>query len=175
MSRATHHDYAPRPMTKVSAFKAACVATLALSAALVLEASRAAAEDLIVHYDQAQLLRMPRAVAEIIVGNPSVADVTIQGGNLLVVTGKTFGVTNVIALDGDRNVIQDQRIIVERDLQGVVNLHKGTARYTLACAPNCQTTLTVGDEANHFEAIKRQNEDKTKFSEKGTDAEKGSN
>jgi Flp pilus assembly secretin CpaC len=175
MSRATHHDYAPRQTATLSAFQAACVATAVLSAALVLEASKAAAEDLIVHYDQAQLLRLPRAVAEVIVGNPSIADVTIQGGNLLVVTGKTFGVTNVIALDSDRNVIQDQRIIVERDLQGVVNLHKGTARYTLACAPNCQTTLTVGDDGTHFDTIKRQNLDKTGFSEKGTEAEKGSN
>lgn len=175
MSRATHHDYAPRATATLSAFRTACIATAVLTAALVLEASKAAAEDLIVYYDQAQLLRMPRPVAEIIVGNPSIADVTIQGGNLLVVTGKTFGVTNVIALDSERNVIQDQRVIVERDLQGVVNLHKGTARYTLACAPTCQTTLTVGDDAGHFDIVKKQNADKTGFSEKGTDAEKGSN
>jgi Flp pilus assembly secretin CpaC len=175
MSRATHHHFAPRQAATLSAIKAACIATAVLTAALVLEASKATADDLIVHYDQAQLLRMPRPVAEVIVGNPSIADVTIQGGNLLVVTGKTFGVTNVIALDSDRNVIQDQRIIVERDLQGVVNLHKGTARYTLACAPNCQTTFTIGDDGGHFEMIKKQNEDKTKFSEKGTEAEKGSN
>jgi Flp pilus assembly secretin CpaC len=175
MSRATHHDYTPHQTITLSAIKAACIATAVLTAALVLEASKATADDLIVHYDQAQLLRMPRPVAEVIVGNPSIADVTIQGGNLLVVTGKTFGVTNVIALDSDRNVIQDQRIIVERDLQGVVNLHKGTSRYTLACAPNCQTTLTVGDDGAHFEIIKKQNQDKTGFSEKGTEAEKGSN
>ena len=53
--------------------------------------------------------------AEVIIGNPSIADVTIQGGNLLVVTGKTFGVTNIIALDAQRNVIQDQRVVVEQD------------------------------------------------------------
>ena len=47
-----------------------------------------------------------------------VADVNIQGGNLLVVTGKAFGITNIIALDAQRNVIQDQRVLVERDDQG---------------------------------------------------------
>jgi Flp pilus assembly secretin CpaC len=75
----------------------------------------AAAADLVVRYDQSQLLRLPRAVSEVIIGNPSIADVTVQGGNLLVVTGKTFGVTNIIALDADRNVIQDQRVVVDQD------------------------------------------------------------
>ena len=37
----------------------------------------------------------------------------MQSGNLLVITGKTFGITNIIALDADRNVIQDQRVLVE--------------------------------------------------------------
>jgi len=73
----------------------------------------AATDDLIVRYDQSQLLRLPRAVSEIIVGNPSIADVTVQSGNMLVITGKTFGITNIIALDSDKNVIQDQRVVVE--------------------------------------------------------------
>jgi Flp pilus assembly secretin CpaC len=78
------------------------------------------AGDLVVRYDQSQLLRLPRPATEIIIGNPSIADISLQGGNLLVVTGKTFGITNVIALDADRNVIQDQRVVVERDEHRVV-------------------------------------------------------
>jgi Flp pilus assembly secretin CpaC len=57
------------------------------------------AEDLVVNYDQSQLVKLPRPAAEIIIGNPSIADVTVQNGNLLVVTGKTFGITNMIVLD----------------------------------------------------------------------------
>jgi Flp pilus assembly secretin CpaC len=38
------------------------------------------------------------AAAEVIIGNPTIADVSVQGGNLLVVTGKSFGVTNIISL-----------------------------------------------------------------------------
>mgnify|MGYP003454034196 CR=1 FL=1 len=78
-----------------------------------------AADDLVVRYDQSQLLWMPRAVSEIIIGNPSIADVTVQSGNMLVITGKTFGITNIIALDADKNVIQDQRVVVERDERGI--------------------------------------------------------
>ena len=97
----------------------------------------AEAADLLVRYDQSQLIRLPRPVSEIIIGNPSIADVNVQGGNLLVVTGKTFGVTNIIALDADKNVIQDQRVIVEQDDRRTVVVYRGSLRHSYTCAPTC--------------------------------------
>ncbi len=91
----------------------------------------AEAADLVVRYDQSQLIRLPRPVSEVIIGNPSIADVNVQGGNLLVVTGKTFGVTNIIALDADKNVIQDQRVIVEQDDRRTVVVYRGSLRHSL--------------------------------------------
>lgn len=123
------------------------------------------AGDLVVRYDQSQLLRLPRPATEIIIGNPSIADVSLQGGNLLVVTGKTFGITNVIALDAERNVIQDQRVLVERDERAVVNVHKGNARFTYSCTPNCEPNLTIGDDKVFFDQVQKHNTDKTRFSE----------
>ncbi len=145
--------------------------------ALVIVASAAAATagDLIVRYDQSQLLRLPRPATEIIVGNPSIADVALQDGNLLVVTGKTFGITNIIALDSDHNVIQDQRVMVERDDRKVVNLHKGSTRYTYACTPNCEPTLTIGDDPGFFNSVQAANGAKTKFSEGAADATSSGN
>lgn len=145
------------------------LAILALWAAV----APAAADDLIVRYDQSQLLRLPRPASEIIIGNPSIADVSLQGGNMLVVTGKTFGITNVIALDADRNVIQDQRVIVERDDRRIVNLHKGISRYTYSCSPNCETNLTIGDNKDYFDLVKGHNSDKTKFSEGAAESSGG--
>lgn len=156
----------------VSAIHAATFSACALLAAVVLDATQARADDLIVRYDQAQLLRLPRPVNEIIIGNPSIADVAIQGGNLLVITGKTFGITNIIALDSDRNIIQDQRVLVERD-SALVNLHLGSARRTYSCTPQCQPNLTIGDEMAYFNGVSGQNVSKTRFSESGADAEKG--
>lgn len=129
----------------------------------------ATAADLIVRYDQSQLLRLPRPASEIIVGNPSIADVALQDGNLLVVTGKTFGITNIIALDADHNIIQDQRVMVERDDISVVNLHKGSQRFTYACTPNCEPTLTIGDEQDFFKAVESANTSKIKFSSSTSD------
>ena len=126
--------------------------------------------DLIVRYDQSQLLRLPKAVSEIIVGNPSIADVAVQGNNLLVITGKTFGVTNVIALDSDRNIIQDQRIIVERDDGRSVTLTKGSARQSYSCTPNCSPTLTMGDDTAYFDSVLKHAAAKTRFSSEGSDS-----
>lgn len=140
------------------------VATL-LFCGLFSAAPALATTDLIVRYDQSQLLRLPRPVSEVIIGNPSIADVSVQGGNLLVVTGKTFGVTNIIALDLQKNVIQDQRVIVQRDEARVVNLHKGSQRYSFTCSPNCTPTITIGDENSYFETISKHAQTKTGFSE----------
>ncbi|WP_045837187.1 pilus assembly protein N-terminal domain-containing protein [Hyphomicrobium sp. 99] len=145
------------------------IRSVACACLIGLVGTPASAADLIVRYDQSQLLRLPRPASEIIVGNPSIADVTLQDGNLLVVTGKTFGITNIIALDTDHNVIQDQRVMVERDDRRVVNLHKGTQRFTFACTPNCEPTLTIGDEKDFFENVKSANSSKTKFSEGASD------
>jgi hypothetical protein len=147
------------------------IARRALFASLMaFSTATATAGDLIVRYDQSQLLRLPRPAAQIIVGNPSIADVALQDGNLLVVTGKTFGITNIIALDSERNVIQDQRVMVERDDRKVVNLHKGSTRYTYACTPNCEPTLTIGDDKGFFDSVQSANSTKMKFSERASDS-----
>ena len=127
-------------------------------------------DDLIVKYDQSQLLRLPRPAAEIIIGNPAIADISVQSGNLLVITGKTFGITNIIALDADRNVIQDQRVLVKRDEVKVVNLHRGAQRQSYNCTPQCNPSITVGDEQAYFDTIQKASQAKIGFSERAADS-----
>ena len=127
--------------------------TIAAAILLATAIVPAEATDLVVRYDQSQLLRLPRPVSEIIIGNPSIADVAVQGGNLLVVTGKSFGVTNIIALDENRNVIQDQRFVVDQDDRRTVALYRGSARQTFTCAPNCSPAFVMGDDAKVFDAM----------------------
>lgn len=147
------------------AARAALAASVLVVLAALMASGPARGADLIVAYDQSQLLRLPRPVASLIVGNPSIADVTVQGGNLLVVTGKTFGMTNIIALDAERNIIQDQRVIVQRDEVRTVNLNKGGRRQSYSCTPNCSPTLTIGDDTTYFEMISKHSSTKTGFSE----------
>ena len=136
-----------------------------LAAAVILTATPSVAEDLIVKFDQSQLLQLPKPAAEVIIGNPSIADVAIQAGNLLVVTGKSFGITNIIALDSERRVIQDQRVIVRRDEVRVVNVYKATDRFTYNCVPQCNPSLVPGDSERHFQATLQHSKQKNEFSE----------
>jgi hypothetical protein len=153
------------PAKAAHRFARCAIALAALATALVSISQPASASDLVVKYDQSQLLRLPRPVAEIIIGNPSIADVTVQSTNLLVVTGKTFGTTNVIALDTDRNVIQDQRVVVVRDHARQISVYKGAKRETYSCAPTCNPALMAGDDAKYFGEVKQGFEGKTKFSD----------
>jgi hypothetical protein len=153
----------------VSSKAVSLVSAAIFVAAVTVFAVPASANDLIVKYDQSQLLRLPRPAAEIIIGNPTIADVSIQAGNLLVITGKSFGLTNIIALDHDRNVIQDQRVMVQRDEMRVVNLHKAGKRETYNCSPQCNPTVTVGDEQKYFDEISKNSERKIKLSEGNAD------
>lgn len=151
---------------------AAGLAAAAGAAGLVLAGGPALASDLVVRFDQSQLLRLPRPVAEIIIGNPGIADVTVQGGNLLVVTGKSYGVTNIIALDNERNIIQDQRVLVERDQSSVVNLHRGVLQQTYSCTPNCAPMLNIGDDNEFFGRISSHAQTKAKSADTGAEQDK---
>ena len=153
-----------RHLNSIARFvKTTIISAVAVVAAVSHSTVAVQASDLIVYYDQSQLLRLPRPVAEVIIGNPSIADVAIQGGNLLVVTGKTFGMTNIIALDAERNIIQDQRVLVERDQKSTINVQKGTLRQSFSCTPNCSPTLTIGDDIAYFENITKQSATKSKI------------
>ncbi len=116
--------------------------------------------ELAVRIDEAHLVRLPRASANIIVGNPSVADVTVQNSKLLIITGKSFGLTNLIVLDNESREIINTKISVKTDASRVVTLHKGAERQSYHCAPVCQSSLVIGDMKTHFEAIQKQTQGK---------------
>jgi len=130
-----------------------------------LAGSAAAADDLIVTYDQSQILKLPQPALNIIVGNPSVIDVSVQNGTTLVITGKTFGVTNLIALDAGQNVITERRVFVNREEAKVVNLLRGSKRQSYNCTPQCNPSITIGDEPNYFDTLTSASQKKVNFSE----------
>ena len=77
-----------------------------LAAAFVIAfgASPARAEtDLIaVTLDQAKIAKLPAGATTLVIGNPMIADVTmLKNNNSMVITGKGFGQTNLIAINGE--------------------------------------------------------------------------
>jgi hypothetical protein len=100
--------------------------------------------------DQARLIKLPARVATIVVGNPLIADVTLQPGGILVVTGKGYGATNFIAMDRAGDVLVDRLIQVEGPADPIITVYRGIERESLSCMPVCQPRITLGDADRYF-------------------------
>jgi hypothetical protein len=105
-----------------------------------------------VNIDQAKLIRIPDRVATIIVGNPLIADITLQTGGILVVTGKSYGATNFVAMDRGGEVLVDRIILVEGPADPIVTVYRGVERESYSCMPICQPRITLGDSERFFKA-----------------------
>jgi Flp pilus assembly secretin CpaC len=109
-----------------------------------------AAESVNVVVDQAKLMKLPDRVSTIVIGNPLIADVTLQPGGLLIVTGKGYGSTNFVALDRNGNVLMDSLVQVEGPTDKLVTVYRGIQRETYSCTPTCQRRITLGDGPDFF-------------------------
>jgi hypothetical protein len=95
--------------------------------------------------DQAKIARIPDGTVTLVIGNPIVADVTmLKGSGAMVVTGKGFGETNLIALDGQGNVLDEKTIRVV-PTGSVLVVQRGMERESYSCAPTCMPTVQLGD------------------------------
>jgi hypothetical protein len=114
-------------------------------------ATAARAETVTVNVDQATVLKLPDKVATIVIGNPLIADASLQSGGLLVVTGKGYGGTNLVALDRDGRVVMDKYVqVLSPSGDNLVVVYKGAERESYSCAPQCEPRITLGDSTTYF-------------------------
>jgi Flp pilus assembly secretin CpaC len=104
----------------------------------------AAADTLTVVLDQAQIMTLPDRVGTIVVGNPLIADVSLQAGGTLVITGRGYGTTNIIALDRAGATLMTKSVLVVGPRDNVV-VYRGVDRESYSCAPRCERRITLGD------------------------------
>ena len=102
--------------------------------------------------DQAKVIKLLEKVATIVVGNPLIADVTLQPGGMVVVTGKGYGSTNMIAMDRSGAVLADRSIQVEGPMDKRVTVYRGLERESYSCTPVCERRVTLGDARAYFDA-----------------------
>jgi len=128
----------------------ALVLALALASALGMRGADAA-ETLTVVLDQAQIMALPDRVGTIIIGNPLIADVALQAGGSMVITGKGYGSTNLIVLDRAGATVMTRTIQVVGPRDAVV-VYRGMDRESYSCAPTCERRITLGDAPPYFDA-----------------------
>lgn len=115
--------------------------------------ARAMDKTISVVIDQAHLVDLPAGTSTLIIGNPTIADVTMIGarGSRMVLTPKAFGETNFIALDADGKPLTESTIRVVAGTDAMI-VQRGMERQSYACAPKCQATEKLGDDAKYFAA-----------------------
>jgi Pilus formation protein N terminal region len=137
-----------------SVFRQFILALIFACCAVAIIAPRSApAAEVTVILDQAKLLKLPERAATVVLGNPLIADVSLQPGGLMVITGKGYGLTNLIALDRAGAVLMEKSVEVQGPGGDVVVVYRGVERGTYSCTPECERRITLGDSNAFFAAI----------------------
>ena len=105
-----------------------------------------------IQLDQAKIVKMPERTATLVVGNPLIADVSVQPGGIMVITGKSYGVTNVVALGRTGEILMDSSVEVSGPSGSIVVVYRGIERESYSCTPNCERRITLGDTPSYFTA-----------------------
>jgi Flp pilus assembly secretin CpaC len=120
---------------------------LAVAALAALASAPAYAETGIeVVMNQAKIVKLARAADTIVVGNPAIADASVQDASTIVLTGKGFGVTNLVVLDQDGSPIIDQQVTVTRGTDSTVRIYRRSQVQTMSCAPYCESSYKTDAE-----------------------------
>lgn len=136
------------PISRISGLFAVAVATSALTGLAFAAETKTDEQSQIpvnLAVDQAQMLRLDRPAATVVVGNPAIADAALKDSSTVFLIGRNFGVTNLIFLDADGKQVANLKATVGRGTSSTVTLNRGAGQYTYACAPNCDRVMFVTD------------------------------
>jgi hypothetical protein len=107
-------------------------------------------ETVSVMVDHAKVVRLPEKAQTVIVGNPGIADVSVQKNGVMIVTGKSFGVTNLIALDATGALLAESLVRVGAASDSMLTVQRGLERESYSCTPVCQPSVQLGDATRYF-------------------------
>jgi hypothetical protein len=101
--------------------------------------------------DEVRVVAFSQPVSTIYVGNPMIADVSMIDSKHAFVLGKSFGATNIVALNGDGKQVVNDPVSVYGHSGNTVILHRGTAQATYACTGlRCEAAPMPGDDKDSF-------------------------
>lgn len=120
---------------------------MALATAVAFSAPSLAGQPIEVQMNQAKIVKLARPADTIVIGNPAIADASVQDASTIVLTGKGFGVTNIVVLDNEGSPIVDEQIVVSRHLANSVRVYRRSDVQTLSCSPYCEASFKSDAEA----------------------------
>lgn len=125
-----------------------CLVAMIGSATVALFPANAAENGIEVMLNQAKILKLARPADTIVVGNPEIADAAVQNASTIVLTGKGFGVTNLVILDEDGAPVIDEQVYVTRQESRSVRVYRRASLQTLSCTPRCESAYKTEAEQN---------------------------
>ncbi len=128
----------------------------------------AQAESVILESDKTVMVNMADRPGTVVVGNPAIADVSINGKTIFL-HGRGYGNTNVIVLDlkgmqlanFDVTTRQAQSDAVTVFAAGVPT--EAVKRKSYVCSPTCEANLQIGDTIDQFKLISDSNKAKNEL------------
>jgi Flp pilus assembly secretin CpaC len=131
---------------KISKASLCRLTAITLAFAAPLGFAQAQEKTIYVDLDYARILRLPEGAQTLVLGNPLIADVTMLKTNrLMVVTGKSFGATNLIILDNSGSQVGESLITVVPPNDKLVVM-RGPHRESYWCNPDCAPAVDLGDD-----------------------------
>lgn len=122
-----------------------------LAMVLFLTASAVRADDtIVVHLDEATVVKLPDRATTVVIGNPLIADLSVQPGGLAVITGKSYGATNFLIMDKSGAVLTEHTVEVQGATDKIVVVYRGIKRSSYSCTPECAARVTLGDDTQFF-------------------------
>ena len=133
----------------LAALRPLCWVAMALF--LIATASAVRADDtIVVHLDEATVIKLPDRASTVVVGNPLIADLSVQPGGLAVITGKSYGATNFLIMDKSGAVLTEHNVEVQGPTDKIVVVYRGINRATYSCTPECAARVTLADQTEFF-------------------------
>jgi Flp pilus assembly secretin CpaC len=131
-----------------------CFAVLGLVAGISAVSPAASAAGVAVALDEVRVVTFKTPVKTVFVGNPVIADITVIDPQHVFILGKSFGTTNLVALDDKGNQRINEQISVFNRAGAAVTLHRGASQVTMTCTrAQCVAAPTPGDDNGPFDAV----------------------
>lgn len=120
-------------------------ALLALAVLAPAPAALAQSRPLSVEVDHVTRLNLNGSAASVIIGNPQIADVTVVDAHTLFVSGRAYGVTEIVVLDGAGRSIYQGEVVVSAPSAGQVRVWRGASLTNMACSTTCSVSVRGGE------------------------------
>jgi len=130
----------------------------ALGLAAIIFSAGAFAEQIVIEANKSTSLRLNGAASSVVIGNPRVADVAVHDANLIFITGRSFGTTNLLVFSEEGTLLYSGDVVVTTNTSNLVNVNRAGLTNTYDCAPGCRSVLSIGDELIYFDTLISQSE-----------------